>query len=530
MRGVKIMEKNNNNVIELRLEESDLMGILEDKQITAEIEQELKKYHICLENGEYWKNKNYRIFLSKHINHKSYPLFNNLTYDYYIDKIILPQKGIDKSRFLGDFDVGNRNEAPERLQVGQLIQEIQNTVDLYLDPGKGKNGEDLYKGIYKKIYDTSDKGGLIKQFEEVSNINLSDFNDEYSRYKFIKLMYKFCKTKYYGEKINFPAMFKTVSFTNVDERLYNDDNNGTYIALLKNELLKEISLKSYVFFTWYFQLTLKSWFGINENAQDLLFNKKYILLEQLADEAEQFVKDNVLSEKCREQNKYKETLFETIYFWILQFEYRSFCGDIFNVSKHIHENNHNYRGYYVKGKDFFIKPPIKDFIQYYKNQFIKILVTADFNEKEVISLLKKCPKYIETFILWMKKYNMIQIDDKEPKELVLPSFLLASLLAMRDAIIYNEKAMCCYYRANKSGNMNLMSKISNSKRSENYFFHILWLKKISNIQMTILHSETALKNKTRVEKAVNDIMIYLFSFHNFTDFKAVNERLLQLAS
>lgn len=533
------MEKKKNNKNEIRLEESYLMDILEDKQVTATIEKKLKDRHICLENGEYWKKKNYRdFFLTEPIYHESNPIFNNLTYDYYIDKIILPRKGIDKSRFLGDFDMGNHNETPERLQVKQLIQEIQNTVDLYLDPEKGKNGEDLYKSIYKKIFDTSDKGGLLKQFEEVSNINLSDFNDEYSKYKFIKLMYKFCKTNYYVKKINFPAMFKTVSFTNVgrissDDKSNNSNNinnsNGKYVALLKNELLKEIPLKSYVYFTLYFQETLKKWVSFEKYAQDLLFDKKYIFLEQLADDFDHFVKENVAYEKCREQNKYEETLFEAIYIWVLQFEFCSFFGDRSNVSKHICENIHNYRGYYVT-ENKFIKPPIEDYIQYHKNEFIKGLVTVDFNEKEASSLLEKCPKYIKIFMLWMKNDNMIQAEsEKELNKLVLSSFLLASLLAMRDAIIFNEKANCCYYRANKSGNMDIMSKICKSERSENYYFRILWLKKISNIQMIILHSESALKNKLRVEKAVNDIILYLLSFQNFTDFKAVNERLFTLA-
>ena len=97
----------NNGMDGITDDERLIINALENEEITAEIEQELKKYHINLKNNEYWKEKNYEYFLTKFIRHKENPIFNSITYDYYIYKIILPKKGIDVSRFLGDFDMEN---------------------------------------------------------------------------------------------------------------------------------------------------------------------------------------------------------------------------------------------------------------------------------------------------------------------------------------------------------------------------------------------------------------------------------------
>lgn len=144
-----------NRMVDITDDERVVINALENEEITAKIELELKRYHINLENNEYWKDKNYDYFLTNFIRHKEHLMFNYLTYDYYIYKIILPKKGIDVSRYLDDFDMGNQKTMPDKIEVRKLINELEDTVIIPLNPDAGKNGEDLYQYIYKKIFASS---------------------------------------------------------------------------------------------------------------------------------------------------------------------------------------------------------------------------------------------------------------------------------------------------------------------------------------------------------------------------------------
>ena len=106
------------------------------------------------------------------------------------------------------------------------------------------------------------------------------------------------------------------------------------------------------------------------------------------------------------------------------------------------------------------------------------------------------------------------------------SFLLASLFALRDVIVNNEKGKNSFYHASKSGQMKLISKINSRENNEDRFYQIYWVKKISIIEMTILHSEAASKSKIKIDNDIHRTMSYLYSIHNMADFEVTNERLL----
>lgn len=499
-----------------------IINALENEEITAEIEQELKKYHINLKNNEYWKEKNYEYFLTKFIRHKENPIFNSITYDYYIYKIILPKKGIDVSRFLGDFDMGSHKKAPGRIQVGKLIDEIEETVIFPLNPEIGKNGEDLYHNIYKKIYGSSSKAGLLKQFEEILDIDFSAV-DDYSKYKFIKLMYKFCKTNYYGKKINFIQMFKKASYVN-SNRFF--EGNAKYIELLKNELIKEIPLDIYYRLITNIDDVNREWMSIYKYAQDLLFEKKYTTLEFFADHLEQRLKEIVYFENNKEQVNDEESIFVKVFFWVLQYQNRCYSEEVISISNQILDHYISYRNGHVT-ENRPIKFPLEDYIQKHTTEFLDILVTDEFSEKEAIDLLQNSPKYIKTFIEMMNKNQMFQQTDGDVLIKSVPfSFLLASLFALRDVIVNNEKGKNSFYHASKSGQMKLISKINSRENNEDRFYQIYWVKKISIIEMTILHSEAASKSKIKIDNDIHRTMSYLYSIHNMADFEVTNERLL----
>jgi hypothetical protein len=63
--------------------------LLKDDKLSAAIKQELVKYGINIDSNElYFQNKNYNIFLTKYLYKDG---FRFLSYDYYIEKIIIGQ-------------------------------------------------------------------------------------------------------------------------------------------------------------------------------------------------------------------------------------------------------------------------------------------------------------------------------------------------------------------------------------------------------------------------------------------------------
>lgn len=334
-------------------------------------------------------------------------------------------------------------------------------------------------------------------------------------------MYKFCKTNYYGKKINFIQMFKKVSYVN-SNRFF--DGNGKYIELLKNELLKEIPLNIYVRLFMYLKEMLEEWASFQNYAQDLLFDKMNATLELLADHMDQILNEMVPFEKNNEHINDEESLFVKVYFWILRYQCRCYYEQVLSISNQILEHYKSYGNGHVTTEIYIAS--IEEYIQEHKNEFLNVLVTDEFSKKDALDLLEKCPKYIKTFIKAMITNQMIQQADIDDIQNVPFSLVLASMFALRDVKINDEKGKNSFYHASKSGKMGLMSKINCRENDEEQFYQIYWLKKISIIRTIILHSESAAKSKIKFENAYFRIMIYLFSIQNMDDFKTTNERLL----
>ena len=363
---------------------------------------------------------------------------------------------------------------------------------------------------------------MLKQFEEILDIDFSAV-DDYSKYKFIKLMYKFCKTNYYGKKINFIQMFKKASYVN-SNRFF--EGNAKYIELLKNELIKEIPLDIYYRLITNIDDVNREWMSIYKYAQDLLFEKKYTTLEFFADHLEQRLKEIVYFENNKEQVNDEESIFVKVFFWVLQYQNRCYSEEVISISNQILDHYISYRNGHVT-ENRPIKFPLEDYIQKHTTEFLDILVTDEFSEKEAIDLLQNSPKYIKTFIEMMNKNQMFQQTDGDVLIKSVPfSFLLASLFALRDVIVNNEKGKNSFYHASKSGQMKLISKINSRENNEDRFYQIYWVKKISIIEMTILHSEAASKSKIKIDNDIHRTMSYLYSIHNMADFEVTNERLL----
>ncbi len=150
---------------------------MRNSKITKTIEKSLLKKQIKLEKTTYMKKDEYPDFLITRIDsvcpNATMPF---VTFDYYIEKIMLPDKGI-YNLGKGDYDMGNGKQEPRNMSRRHLINEINESLIPHSNSTKNED-KNTEKGIYEKLFGKLSKGGLKEQFESVSNISLSSFNDQ----------------------------------------------------------------------------------------------------------------------------------------------------------------------------------------------------------------------------------------------------------------------------------------------------------------------------------------------------------------
>lgn len=515
----------------LKCDENDFLKALESESVTQTIKDYLQKYHIDLQHEEYWEEKKYKDCLVKHICHES-AFFNILTFDYYIREIMLtPDERSLMDSLLNDFDMGNRRKPPARLTKKDLIDEIQYTLEYTLHPEL--DGEDLSRMIRKKLFE---KSGVLEQFEKISRINLSSCDDQYSVYKLLKLLYKFSKTDYYGHrfsknkrgKVNLFAIFENPSFDNLDltPKNINVDNNGKYIALFKNELLKEVPLKSVITCSMILKETLFYWNKFVRSTQDYLFSDNSAALKYIDAQLESVTKKYLPYEIC---GKNSTTLFETIYFWASQQEYFCVRKEFIAINSYVVKHFTNYSYIYTNryNEDAYIpSQQLKDYIQRHKEHLAFLITAKNFSRDKAVSLVENSHKKISIFYKWLVEGTFGKNEDGGT---IPSSFILASLLALRDALATGEKAEHSYYFAPRPGkNMDLISKINN-REDEDMYYKDLWIKKINCIQTCILHPKN-IKYQLNIENSIYSIMLQLFSISDIKEFDKANKHYLSMVT
>lgn len=561
-------------------DEKSLIDILETSEgaaIEAAIKEELETRKIDLKNPEYRRDSAYRDLLTKHIVSKN---FYFLTYDYYIEKFILPKMEITKEN-LGLFDMGAKATEPNKVQQKQLIEEIrntivkplsgnqENTIKTYDDNENDKYND--YEYIRHKLFDKVKRSGLFHQFEEVSNIHFDDFKDKYSQFKFLKLLFKLSKAlysgkAYYGKPVNFYLMFQKPSFENLDKTLISEDeSNGKNIALLKNELTKEVPLTFMFKCNNILRCMVYDWDKIVKYAQDLLFNRSYEDLKKLKNFIADSYQKYVPGERYGKDAANNSSLFSTVYFWVLEQECLCVRKEMIHMNSHIashitandyidlanmnerikdrlrtfdpiisHEkkaeiftiSSPQFEMYYqYESSEFTIQIPcIKSFIKHFEQELSEMLVLKNFSTNEALNLLKKSSENIKQIAAWNEYFNPATLIS-ETHDRIPVSFIMASLFAMRDTFINSETTGYSYYGAKKSGTTKLMSDCQ-KVIGRNSYCQMLWLKKISNIQMSIKYSADSIMDKLKIEELIYSIMETLFSIYDLDEFEQKNHRLL----
>lgn len=539
----------------------------DDKKLIAELAQ---NDDIAIE--EFLKKRNlteHRNFLARHIKSERFPF---LTYGYYLEKVLFPREAIAKPE-TGHFEMGCRQK--EEPSPEKLIHEIIETIILPLTPNVSADPfKKLYSVVYHKLFDKAERSGLLGQFAKISNINFESFHDPYSKYKFAKLLYKFCiptgcNEAYFGQAVNFYLLFRDSSFDNLDRTAITEqDNNGKCIAVLKNELIKEIPFSFLMQYNEILTDMIHAWDKCVYYAQDLLFQDNYVNGDW--EDYEKFLasvtEKNLPWENYAKESANDSSLISTVYFWILEQECRCLRKDFLHINDHfmtnITENPYidkdsltgkltNALLTYTRWKPDFspdtgeitIKgvtvfkmyfsyetyefdvgiEDIKPFMLYFKQELAEMLATSKFTTSEALTLIENSHKNIQRFIKPPQK-NYI-IDFQPSKDKFIPvSLIMASLYAMRDAYVNHEVITHSSYRGEQK-NRSFMDTLEKINRLDEYR-HILWRKKISCIQMFIKFNPDNALSKLKIESLVYTSMLKLFTIYDINDFTQISNSML----
>ncbi len=539
----------------------------DDKKLIAELAQ---NDDIAIE--DFLKKRNlteHRNFLARHIKSERFPF---LTYGYYLEKVLFPRDGIAKPE-TGYFEMGCQQK--EEPSPEKLIHEIIETIVLPLKPNVSADSfKELYSVVYHKLFDKAERSGLLGRFVEISNINFESFHDPYSKYKFAKLLYKFCtppgcNEAYFGQSVNFYLLFRDSSFDNLDRTAITEqDNNGKCIAILKNELIKEIPFSFLMQCNEVLLEMLDAWDKCVYYAQDLLFQNNYVNgnLEDYEKLLASVIEKNLSWENYAKESANDSSLISTVYFWILEQECRCLRKDFLHINDHfmtnITENSYidkdsmtgkltnallshlgwkqecysDKRELTINGvtvfKMYFLYETeefdvgiedIKPFLLYFKQELAEMLVTPKFTISEALTLIENSHKHIQRFI---NSPNKNYIIDFQPftRKFIPASLIMASLYAMSDAYVNDEAINRSSYRGKQKSRL-LMDTLEKINRLDEYR-HILWRKKISCIQMFIKFDPDNALSKLRIESLVYTSMLKLFSIYDINDFIQINNSML----
>lgn len=489
--------------------------IKEDREITRIIKEELIKDKIDFSVSEYYCSPKYRKYRIKYLKNYGYGF---ISYDYYIEKVMLRDKNIKK----GKYDIGTKcNLRRSDLKYDNLYWEIVNEEQEKYEQGK-RDKPSTFGSVKSKFTENSSKGGLINQLKEILHNDLKKF-DKLEKLKLLKLLYRFSKDNYYGQKINLMQMFKNPSMENIDKTILDEFNmNGEIIAILKGELKKEINLSKVIQMNSMLHKLTNAWENLLKIAGRYVVDNNVQDLERLAIFIEDKIVDKIpnIDNICSE---YEYPLFESFYLKTLEYEYVCKESDFININK---ENLEKIHGNILKAKKYLefdenkyikessleseIKNQLNFFVVY---TFAKNVDNINDFEK---SFILDNRRNVGILINWLEKYISYELNEEIPCLLIV-----ACYQALKDVIDNKEVFSYSYYRARVSGKIELISKVSIGDTSEEAF-HWLWVKKIDFIYKCLLDRKDEAEYQIRIEKGFDTIMSSIMKYNNLQDIMDVH--------
>lgn len=485
--------------------------LISNETLTKQILEKLKKLKIDIDSLEepYWKNKRYCDFRTTYIDKEN---FQFLSYDYYIENVIIRKSKLGKIK-TGIFDMGTGKKPVARdISEKKLINEIIDDFEVSTSN----------QSIHNKFYDNNKKkGGIIPQIEDLWRLRIEDFKDEYSKLKLMKLLYLLSKTDLYGEKINFYLMFQKPTFENIDKTVIGEENrNGRSLAVLKNELIKEIPLDKVR------EINILLIQEMNKWEELLKISGKYVYYHETDDllRLAEFLEKKIVELLPTNFNDIIQTcngkLFDTIYFKVLQHEYISAKTDFIKINaetlKHVSEKRSAKKGL---ESEVIKRRLVKSYVKANKEKLAPFLIEQNFSEEEARNFVGDNARNIEILVDWFEASYNINFNNR-----IDPILIVSMLMAIKDVSDQQDSMKYSYYRALQTGNMKLVNKLSRSKKSEE-IFHRLWSKKVHFIYSCLCGVGKEAEYNIRIEKALDYISRFMMNYHNFDDFKLCNNHM-----
>lgn len=293
-------------------------------------------------------------------------------------------------------------------------------------------------------------------------------------------------------------MFRDSSFDNLDRTAITEqDNNGKCIAVLKNELIKEIPFSFLMQYNEILTDMIHAWDKCVYYAQDLLFQDNYVNGDW--EDYEKFLasvtEKNLPWENYAKESANDSSLINTVYFWILEQECRCLRTDFLHINDHfmtnITENSYidkdsmtgkltnallahpgwkqecysDKRELTINGVTVFKMyllyeneeydvgiEDMKPFLLYFKQELAEMLATPKFTISEALTLIENSHKHIQRFINPPNKNYIIDFQPSNGKYIPV-SLIMASLYAMRDAYVNDEAINHSAYRGTQKNRL-----------------------------------------------------------------------------
>lgn len=439
------------------------------------------------------------------------PNIGLVSIDFIIEKYLLSPEQINNMKSgLFDINTTKYNATEGNITASCLYKEIAKESDKLCKPLFEENLRQKFEG----------KFGLKNKLIENFNFNLTSFNDSiYAKLKFQKTIftiYQFDNSLY--NLLANPSMENIPFSFNSPPPVH-----GKTISLLKNEIMKEVSIPFIVDSQRNLSKIISEW----EYLLCKISSYEFLNLPSLKEELKRI--DTFLKEKILKllpdysffNQPNEHNIFETFFFKILQYEQKCMNTDIILLNNDLLKNlssNENNSDFYVNhykeiGK---INITLKQLENYLNDNidFISQLVYKknSISKKEKNKLLNQTTiACVKNFLSFYYCTNITNGNDETISLLYIISALQSIIFS-----IDNKESHVFKYYSYKKEHSSLSSKIKNGFDSRKIYQHF-WVNKVKSQIFYNLGIIELFPIFISIYTSIDKIILFLLEYHNLND-------------
>lgn len=492
----------------------DLRKQLKNEELEKEILDKTKELKLDFNNKKFIYEKEYERFKNEF--KIDLPVIGRVSWDYYIEKIMIPQENINEIK-MGSFDINtNKKILKDNISIKGLAKEIIKEEGMVGLPNEKEN---MRQNLYEIKFKLEKLDIYIFKFGKRNIQSL----------KLIKLLYMFEKK----EGINIIQLLKNATLENVDNSCIGVyTKNGSDISKFKYEIMKEIEPNFIFNSNSQIRAIIHTWTQILECLKMHLINSFFYDSSNELNRILNFVQDVYKKINLNLNTNYKHNVFETVYLYIIKNENIGREKDILSIQEKISQE--------IKDNN---KLPGEEYVSRYK-ELANVRILKENIEKYIDENLEEVTRLVlmqesiteddERYIKSIVKYINPLLDIIESGTTCLHekglsiTFVISCLQEILISKDTREKYTASYFKSDCKPKT-LFSILKNPSKYEE-IYKILWIKKVDTKFYCNLGLYGQLMLFNQIEKTVDDIIVKILSLNSLSDIKIVNELLSDLIS